>query len=153
LKGNAMTDAELAILTLLNDGIQTDHALHAEIDSRGLRRWTAIGVSSMYYILEKLVKQGLVEAIHDHRPERAWRITQAGAGVLQTAIADLLSTPHTAQRGIEMGLANLHVLRPTQIHTALENYRHELTVRLTHAQAEIATEQKGTAKFATLAMY
>lgn len=150
-----MTDAELAILSLLNDQPRTDLAIHTEIDARGLRRWTAIGVSSVYYILEKLMKQGLVEQIGGNTItlERSWKITSAGFGVLQTAVADLLATPHPPGRSIELGIANLHVLKPSQVEGALLNYRHELNARLAHTQQELARERAAANDFQTLALY
>jgi DNA-binding PadR family transcriptional regulator len=151
--GINMTDAELAILSLLNDGIHTDIALHAEIEARGLRRWTAIGVSSMYYVLEKLVKQGLVETIPEKAPERAWKITSAGFGVLQTAVADLIGTPHNIARGFELGLVNLRVLKPSQVRGALQNYIHEIGSRMQRAQHEMEKETAKGGKFEIIALY
>lgn len=148
-----MTDAELAILSLLNDGIQSDIALHGEIEARGLRRWTAIGVSSMYYILEKLVKQGLVEPLPNKAPERAWQITPAGFGVLQTAVADLLGTPHNIARGFELGLVNLRVLKPSQVRTALQNYIHEIGGRINRSRSEMEKEKANNGKFEIVALY
>jgi DNA-binding PadR family transcriptional regulator len=148
-----MTDAELAILSLLNDGIQSDIALHATIEARGLRRWTAIGVSSMYYILDKLVKQGLIEPLPDRAPERHWQITPAGFGVLQTAVSDLLATPHNIARGFELGLVNMHVLKPSQVRTALQNYLHEVGGRIQRARSEMAKEAANGNKFEIVALY
>ncbi len=148
-----MTDAELAILSLLIDGPRSDHDLHTEIDARRLRRWTAIGISSMYYIVDKLAAQGLVERTNHDSPQRIWKLTSAGYGVLQTAVMDLLSSPHRAGRGFEVGLVNLHVLKPSQVRSALVAYRHELTTRLARARTELALEQEGEAQFETLALY
>jgi DNA-binding PadR family transcriptional regulator len=153
LKGAMMTDAELAILSLLVEKPRTDQSLHAEIEERGLRRWTAIGVSSMYYVLEKLEKQGLVQPIPDETPNRMWKITTAGYAVLQTAVADLLSTPHSHARGFELGLANLHVLKPSQVRAALANYRQDLVGRATRADQELKKELAGSAAFQTTALY
>ncbi len=148
-----MTDAELAILSLLLNGPQSDKDLHAEIEARGLRRWTAIGVSSMYYVLEKLERQGLVQRMPGDSPTRSWRITPAGFGVLQTAVSDLLSTPHSSARGFELGLANLHVLKSSQIRSALYNYRQDLMGRLQHSQVEWEKEINGASNFQTTALY
>src|SRR5436190_22846340 len=114
-----MTDAELAILSLLAEGPSYDHDINDTIEARGLRRWTAIGNSSMYYVLEKLEKQGLVERISEQFGHRRFQISPAGSGVLQTAVADLLSIPHSFDKAFELGLANLHVLKPSQVRSAL----------------------------------
>jgi DNA-binding PadR family transcriptional regulator len=97
-----MTDAELAILSLLAEGPSFDHDLNATIEARGLRRWTAIGSSSMYYVLDKLEKQGLVQIVSETDGRREFKISPAGVGVLQTAVSDLLSTPHAHDKSIEL---------------------------------------------------
>src|SRR5579859_4644275 len=136
-----MNDAELALLSLLSEGAQSDIDLHNAIESRGLRRWTAIGVSSMYYILDKLTQQGLIEPLPSALPVRRWRITDAGHNILQTAVSDLLSTPHPHARSFELGLANAHLLKTSQIRTALYNYRQGLNTRQNLTRAELAKER------------
>src|SRR5579859_6146207 len=132
-----MNDAELALLSLLSEGAQSDIDLHNMIDTRGLRRWTAIGVSSMYYILDKLTQQGLIEPLPASLPVRRWRMTDAGHNVLQTAVADLLGTPHAHARSFELGLANAHLLKTSQVRSAFYNYRQGLHTRRELARAEL----------------
>src|SRR5882672_2526971 len=131
-----MTDAELAILSLLAEGPSYDHDLNTAIEQRGLRKWTAIGHSSMYYVLDKLEKQGLIERISESYGHRRFQISAAGIGVLQTAVADLLGTPHTYDRAFELGLANLHVLRPPQIKSALLSRRQDIIFKLSKLRDE-----------------
>jgi DNA-binding PadR family transcriptional regulator len=131
-----MTDAELAILSLLSEGPSYDHDLNTVIEDRGLRKWTAIGHSSMYYILDKLEHQGLIEKISEEQGHRKFRISAAGIGVLQTAVADLLSTPHAYDKSFELGLANLHVLKPSQIRTALLSRRQDMAIKLGRLREE-----------------
>lgn len=131
-----MTDAELAILSLLAEGPSYDHDLNAVIEQRGLRRWTAIGYSSMYYVLDKLQKQGLIDLLSDGHGHRKFQISPAGTGVLQTAVVDLLGTSHSHERSFELGLANLHILKPSQIRTALHNRRQDMAIKLDHLRME-----------------
>jgi DNA-binding PadR family transcriptional regulator len=129
-----MTDAELAILSIVAEGPIHGYDIQKIIVQRGLRAWTNIGVSSMYYVLEKLERQGLIESEgkpNEGASRRKYRILPAGFGVLQTAVADLLSTPGEYANAFELGLANLHVLRASQIRTAFIAYRQELVSRLT----------------------
>jgi DNA-binding PadR family transcriptional regulator len=136
VEGTAMTDAELAILSLLAEGPAYDHDLNTAIESRGLRKWTAIGYSSMYYVLDKLERQGLVERLSDAQGQRRFRISAAGVGVLQTAVADMLSTSHAFDRAFELGLANLHVLKPAQVRSALLSRRQDMAVQLAQLHEE-----------------
>ncbi len=131
-----MTDAELAILSLLAEGPIYDHDLNTAIDERGLRKWTAIGYSSMYYVVEKLERQGLIELVSEEFGHRLFRISPAGTGVLQTAVADLLGTPHSYEKSFELGLANLHVLKPSQVRSALLNRRQDILMQISKLRSE-----------------
>lgn len=150
-----MTDAELAVLSILFEGPIAGHALQAEIARRGLRAWTDIGVKSLSYLLEKLEQQGLTQS--DGPPDqpayRKYRLTPAGLGVLKTAVAELLSTPRDTGSAFELGLANLHVLKPAQVRGLLASYRQELASRLAQARErrqQVAEEQ---AAFAINALF
>lgn len=133
-----MTDAELALLSIVAEGPVHGYDIQTIITQRGLRAWTNIGVSSMYYVIDKLERQGLVESEPGQHAEgpsrRQYRITSAGYGVLQTAVADLLSTPRETASGFELGLANLDVLRSSQLRNAFIAYRQDLVLRLGQAR-------------------
>ena len=151
-----MTDAELAVLSIIAEGPIHGHDIQTIIDRRGLRAWTNIGVSSLFYVLEKLERQGLIESDEDSAGQstryREFRITGAGSRVLQTAVADLLTTPHEFADGFELGLANLHVLRSSQIRTAFAAYRQELISRLAQTRERWQQLKNGAAPFNVDAM-
>ncbi len=133
-----MTDAELAVLSIVAEGPIHGYRVQELVAERGLRTWTNIGTLSIYYILEKLERQGLMTSVSDppvqEAARREYRITSAGYGVLQTAVMDLLSTPRDYANSFELGLANAHVLRTEQIHSAITTYRLELQARLSQAR-------------------
>ena len=131
-----MTDAELAVLSILAEGPIAGRELQAEIARRGLRAWTDIGVASLAYLLEKLEQQGLADGDgpRGEPMQRRWRLTPAGLGVLKTAVVELLSTPRESYSAFELGLANLGVLRPGQIRAAFAAYRDALMARLAQAR-------------------
>lgn len=127
-----MTDAELTVLSLLAQGPHYGHELQQTIDDRGLREWLVIGFSSLYYILNKLEEQQFVQSelrANGRGPARKYyALTEAGRGVLQTAVSDLLRQPRTIGSGFELGLANLHVLKPAQVYRVLTHHRQDLRV-------------------------
>jgi len=57
-----MTNAELAILSLISETPRHGYEIEQTIEKRGMREWTEIGFSSIYYLLNKLEKAGLVES-------------------------------------------------------------------------------------------
>jgi DNA-binding PadR family transcriptional regulator len=129
-----MTDAELTILSMLVQGPRFGHEIQQVIDERGLREWLAIGFSSVYYILNKFERQKMVDS--ELRPDGAgsprklYSLSEAGRGILQTSIADLLRAPRSLGNGFELGLANLYVLRPAQVYQVLSHHREDLSSQL-----------------------
>jgi DNA-binding PadR family transcriptional regulator len=55
-----MTKAELAILGLVAEKPRHGYEIEGVIEARGMRDWTEIGFSSIYYLLKKLEDKGLV---------------------------------------------------------------------------------------------
>lgn len=129
-----MTDAELTILSVLAQGPRYGYEIQQIIDERGLRDWLTIGFSSIYYILNKLEQQNMVlSAVIGSKADPArktYQLTDAGLGVLQTAIAELLQQPRLLSSGFELGLANLTALKPVQVYRVLTRYRLELNQKL-----------------------
>lgn len=134
-----MTDAELTILSLLAEGPRFGHEVQRLIDERGLREWVSVGFSSVYYILNRLEGRNLLSSelrVSDRPPARKfYRLTEAGRGVLQTAVADLLRQPRSLGTGFELGLANLAVLKPRQVYQVLLQHRADLAQRLDAVRA------------------
>jgi DNA-binding PadR family transcriptional regulator len=125
-----MTDAELTILSLLAETPRYGYEIQQVIDERGLREWLTIGFSSLYYILNKLERQHMLTS--ELHPEgrgparKVYSITEAGRGVLQTAISDLLRQPRSLGSGFELGLANLGALKPRQVYLVLHHHQIDL---------------------------
>ncbi|HUV26505.1 MAG TPA: PadR family transcriptional regulator, partial [Anaerolineales bacterium] len=57
-----MTNAELAILSLIAEQPRHGYDIEQVIEARGMREWTEIGFSSIYYLLNKLEKDGMIES-------------------------------------------------------------------------------------------
>lgn len=131
-----MTDAELAILSIIAEAPITGYDLQSVLNERNIRAWTLIGTRSVYYVIDKLESQGLIEAVNrveiEHQRDKLFRLTGAGIGILQTAITDRLSTPHHLPYSFDIGLANLHVLKTSQVRHSLKSYRAGLQTQYDH---------------------
>jgi DNA-binding PadR family transcriptional regulator len=129
-----MTDAELTLLSILAEEPRYGHDIQQIVDQRGLREWLTIGFSSIFYILNKLERQKMLTSRlmpSGRMPARKlYEITPAGQGILQTAIASLLQQPRSLGDGFELGLANLHVLKPEQVYHVMLRHRDELRNQL-----------------------
>lgn len=138
-----MTEGELTILSLVAEKPGHGHDIQQLIDERDLREWVAIGFSSVYYILNKLEEQGLVSstllAAGAGPARKFYTITDAGRGLLQTAMQERLSQPRALGSGFELGLANLSAMTPLQAYKAL--YQHWSALALRLARLESAWEK------------
>lgn len=146
MEQTTMNEAELTLLSLLAEAPRYGHELQTLIDERGLREWVTIGFSSIFYLLNKLEKHGLIfsaaRADPTGMPRKHYALTEAGRGVLQTAVADLLRQPHALGTGFELGLANLNVLKPVQVYRVLKHHRSDLRQRLDAVELSYQRHQR-----------
>jgi DNA-binding PadR family transcriptional regulator len=129
-----MTNAELAILSLVFEAPRHGYEIEQIIEQRGMREWTEIGFSSIYYLLKKLEKPGLIKSklvrAEGRGPERrVYQITSDGKKALFDATLEALSTPKPNFPSILLGLANLPIISQEQALQALKSFRDELSER------------------------
>lgn len=128
-----MTNAELAILSLVAEQPRHGYDIEQTIEARGMREWTEIGFSSIYYILKKLDKSGLVvgrlEQAERGPPRRIYTITPEGEDELRKALLDVLSNPQHTPRPVMLGIGNLPAVPPDEAVAALRRYYDTLDER------------------------
>jgi DNA-binding PadR family transcriptional regulator len=133
-----MTNAELAILSLIAEHPRHGYQIDQVIQERGMREWTEVGFSSIYYLLKKLEGQGLIEGRlreAGRGPARKeYTATSAGARALQAAVLDALSEPRRCYPSLQLGLANLPSIPPAEAMAALRRYGDALAARRDHVQ-------------------
>ena len=117
-----LTPAELTVLGLIIERPQHGYDLEQAIDRRGIRQWTDIGFSSIYYLLTKLAKRGLVHVPAAPAAAKSRRVFHAtGAGRRAAAegalalIQELRPVPHP----LLVGIANLPLLSEREYAGAL----------------------------------
>jgi DNA-binding PadR family transcriptional regulator len=129
-----MTNAELAILSLIVEQPRHGYEIDRVIEERGMRDWTEVGFSSIYYLLKRLEQAGLVEwrlAEAGRGPARkVYHATQAGQQAYRRGVLDALSMPRRWYSSLLLGLASLPRVPPLEAVAALEQYRKSLTERL-----------------------
>jgi DNA-binding PadR family transcriptional regulator len=129
-----MTNAELALITLLGEQPRHGYEIEQVIEARGMREWTEVGFSSIYYLLSKLEEAGLVEARMEPSPGRGparkvFSLTTEGRRAAQTGVETALSTPGRCYPPIQLGLANLPGLSPQRAVQALKDYHETMATR------------------------
>lgn len=128
-----MTNAELAVLSLLVERPRHGYDIELVLEERGMREWTDIGFSSIYYLLGKLEKQGLLE-VRVENPGRGparkvFAPTPAGLEAFGLATYESLSTLR-APNPFLLGLSNIIGLPDDRALAALREYRAALTDRM-----------------------
>jgi DNA-binding PadR family transcriptional regulator len=129
-----MTNAELAVLTLVAEEPRHGYAIEQVIEARGMREWTEVGFSSIYYLLGKLEERGLVESQPADSPgqgppRKVYHITEAGRQACHEGLLEALSTPKRPFSPLQLALANLPALSREEAVKGLGAYRQQLLAR------------------------
>jgi DNA-binding PadR family transcriptional regulator len=140
-----MTSAELSILSLVAERPRHGYEIENVIEERGMRDWTEIGFSSIYYLLKKLEKEGLIagrlEEAARGPARKVYSTTQAGYEALHAGLLDVLSVPRQCRSPLQLGLANLPGIAPAEALTALEQYHAALSEKEDYLQARWESQQ------------
>lgn len=111
---SAINEREAAILGLLHEYPLYGYTIEKIIEERGMRHWTDIGFSSIYYVLKRLESRNFIESScqpQDDKPSRkVYTITDTGRRVLKEKIRSLLSRSKRIASPFDLGLAHLHLL-------------------------------------------
>lgn len=133
-----MTNAELAILSLIVEKPRHGYEIEIVIEARGMREWTEIGFSSIYYLLKKLESEGLLEgrmeSVGRGPARKVYQATPAGYKVLKEGVLEALSIPHPCYSPLQLGLANIPGITPEEALASLHKYQQGLLARLEHIQ-------------------
>lgn len=111
---NDLTNAEYAVLGLLMERPSHGYDLEKIIQTRGMREWTELAFSSIYFILNRLKKRRLAESQRDpaKRTRKIYSPTQSGRAVFQAATEKALAIPHPLYPSVLLGLSNWHTAPP-----------------------------------------
>lgn len=134
-----MTNAELAILSLVAEQPRHGYELEHIIVERGMRDWTEMGFSSIYYVLKKLEAAALIasqlEAAAQGPARRVYHVTSAGEAALREGVLAALRTPQAGRAPLLLGVGNLSAVSQAEALAALRQYCAVLDERLAHVQA------------------
>jgi len=141
-----MTNAELAILSLIAEQPRHGYDIEQVIEARGMREWTEIGFSSIYYLLNKLEKAGMIKS-QLQQPDgkgparKVYSITQQGCQAQVKGTIAALSTPQSGSSSFLLGLSNFPFIAKEDVLTALTLYAMQLQESMDH-MLKRAAEQR-----------
>ncbi len=150
MREEALTDAELVILSLICEQPMHGYQIEQVITQRNMRTWTDLSASSIYYILQRLEEKGFIERSQDQAPtsgvpRKVYRITSAGKTQWQESTLKALAQPKFTYTNFLMGLHNLWGIPPQKALDAVSTYRQWLAADLQRQRDEL--ENLGTSFF------
>ena len=113
----ALTDAELLLLGLVAEMPRHGYELDQVIEQRCMREWTRIGFSSIYFVLGKLRKLGLVTAKKPAgagagtKARKVYSVTPAGRRALAAQTIAALRDVQPAYSSVLLGMINWPALK------------------------------------------
>ena len=121
-----LTDAELLLMGLVAEMPRHGYELDQVIKQRGMREWTQIGFSSIYFVLGKLQKLGLITARKPAgakagtKARKVYSVTPAGRRALAAQTLAALREVRPAYSSVLLGMINWPVLKREPSLEALE---------------------------------
>ena len=139
-----MNNKELAILGLLAESPKYGYQLEADIEARGMREWTEIGFSSIYYLLNKTEKIGWITSATENSAEgpsrKVYTLTGKGAKELGSAVAQRLENPNPNSGDFQLALAFLPLLSAEEVDQALHRNKQRLEQGLIRVRARLEAQ-------------
>lgn len=143
-----MTNSELVLLSLIAEQPRHGYELEKVIEERGMRNWTDIAFSSIYFLLNKLVREGL--AFSRSKPaegrgpaKKVYAATAAGVAALRKGVRDCLADPEPGSKAFMVGLSCLPLLPQQEALGSLTLRQKHLRDRLVELQQHPALTTPG----------
>jgi DNA-binding PadR family transcriptional regulator len=126
-----MTEPELLVLGLVAEMPRHAYHLNQEIERRGMREWTSIGFSSVYFLLDKLETKKLVrsKSPKSEKAKKVFTVTAAGQKALVAQTLASLGSYRRQSSSVLLGMLHWPVLTK-------EEALHALTARAASVSAE-----------------
>lgn len=117
------TNAELAILSLISEKPRHGYEIEGVIEERGMREWTEVAFSSIYFILNGLVKKGLATstlkpATGRGPAKKVFRATDKGHKALHDGILQAVVAEDRSGQSFLLAMACLPLLTRSEVESA-----------------------------------
>ena len=152
-----ISELEAAILGLLYEEPQYGYQLEKTIEGWGMRNWTQIGFSSIYYVLKKLEKKELVtsklEKVEGKPSRKVFTITELGKNTMKEKLIGLLSWNKKLISPFDLGIAYLNYLEPHEVVDCLENYMKSADGRIKFLRSSVKMQKELDAPYYVVALF
>jgi DNA-binding PadR family transcriptional regulator len=152
-----ISNIEAAILGLLREGSRYGYEIEKLIEERAMRYWTEIGFSSIYYVLKRLERKGLVHsdvrAGEAGKPARKiYGLTPTGGEAMRSKVKNLLSAYCRVVSPFDLGISFSGVLSKEEVRSCLTEYLASLDKRLEQTDERSRRWKKSDSPVAPLAV-
>jgi len=139
-----LTAKEFLILGMSSspDGI-SGKTLAKQIEQRNVKAWTEIGISSVYYVLDRLQEKGLLETFqHSEQPQRPGApekkliLKDTGRMILAETVREYLNRDSLKFREINLVLVAAHSLPEEELKDLFQQYRERLSERISFIKSK-----------------
>ncbi|WP_026353955.1 PadR family transcriptional regulator [Woodsholea maritima] len=129
---HTLTDSELLLLGLVAEMPRHGYELEQIIEARGMREWTQVGFSSIYFVLAKLEKAGLITAEKPAgaKARKTFSLTPSGREVLSAQTLAALGHYRPTFSSLLLGMVHWPVLSRDAALKALETRLSSITGEL-----------------------
>lgn len=128
--------SEQLILGILMEHPRHGYDIEKLIIDREIRKWTDIGFSSIYYLLDKLESKKLVASSDKGKDKKQYTITAKGIAALKGEAKELIAKRRPANMHFMTGLAVSDFIESTQFKHLLQQRRSELARDLKALQSK-----------------
>ncbi len=134
--------SEQLILSILAEQSRHGYDVEKVIHERGMRKWTDIGFSSIYYILEKLETKGLATSTETRGKEKKqYSITKNGMVALGKEAAYLITERKPANTHFMTGLASSQFIEASKFVESLEQRKVTLMSDLQAVRSKLSATE------------
>lgn len=136
-----LTPAELVVLGLLAERPRHGYDIEKTVEERGIREWTDLAFSSIYYLIGRLERAGLIEVVEGvtaqegRRVRKTYAPTAAGLEAARKATREALTDLTPTRSPVLVGLANVPLLPPEEVLEALRTRADELDRQLVRLES------------------
>lgn len=126
------SDADLVLLGLLAEQPRHGYDLEAVIEQRGVRAWTPLAFSSIYYVLGRLESRGWVVSKREGggpKGRRVYRPTPEGLRVAAEGTRRVLTDTTPQPVPVLIGMANSPLLSPDELTASLAARRDSISAK------------------------
>ena len=124
-----ISNLEASILGLICEGFRYGYELDKIIEERNMRHWSEIAFSSIYYVLKRLEKKGLIVSGNERvsgRSRKVYSVSPQGEAAMREKVQYLISNTHPVPDPFDLGVGNLDKLTHEEIIGGLRSYLESL---------------------------